>query len=39
MILITLVVIGWIILIYKIVKSYNDGKRAAKNNNKLRERL
>jgi hypothetical protein len=29
----------WIAFIYKIIVIYKDGKRAAKNNNKLRERL
>lgn len=39
MILAVLVGIAWIALIYKMVTLYKDGKRAAKNNNKLRERL
>tara|TARA_R110000851_G_scaffold3441_1_gene14109 strand:+ start:858 stop:977 length:120 start_codon:yes stop_codon:yes gene_type:complete len=39
MIFTILVGIAWIALIYKMVKLYKDGKRAAKNNNKLRERL
>ena len=39
MIFTILVGITWIALIYKMVTLYKDGKRAAKNNNKLRDRL
>jgi len=39
MILTVIVCILWIAFICKMIVVYNDGKRAAKNNNKLRDRL